>query len=633
LRRVTSVLALIVLFAGFSSSTVTSADSISYNSNNEFFDGDVYAISVTADQATDKIDINIGASELSEKVDGEVNQNLQIDFTSQNTELKYSTTSSPELRNVRTVAPYHEEDFSSEQDAIDAIKSKCMDLNLNGEGSGTYSSYYDFSDLSYNYEIFCFQKNKYLGTPAYIDNPDEIFTAKAELVADGKTVQSATLSNGDAGVGAVTDLGQHAKIRWNGNLDTGAAKPDNTRVLGLYSNKYANGWKVVNQQTYEDYKTYIGGGQAFDNLESWRNAEMTGTQAANLVNDRAQDAASEASSSTSELVNAEVSDSSFNTGSFTFDTEDLLSYPSFTVYVDAGENGYIEVTKPTGTPEILSTSGAEIKEGDEGQVQAIVENVGDGEGQFSARLSSCGEGFSIVDDQDTKTIPAGQSVSFSFDVAFGSVSSDSKEVSKSCTLEVNGVDSSDSTSVSVTGVQQSECSPGDERREQRSDGRWEIYVCQDNGLGYDLDRTCADDEKAVAQGDNLFACEKEGDESGSDDSGPDSSGLFSGLFEGYGSGSVLGQVHTALSILAGVVAGFFGYRTGRWVHGEHRVKGGFKVFESRSLSRVKRGSPVAGIVGAVVGFAVGFLVASLFHPVVQILVVLGVGVIGYYVRG
>lgn len=625
MRRAALFLTL-VLFTGFSTATITSADSITYNSNNEFFDGEVYAVSVFADQATDKIDITIGESELSQQADGEVNQDLQIDFTHQSNELVYSTSSSPELRKVYTVVPYHEEEFNTKDAAITAIKSRCMDLNLDGYGSGTYNSYYDINDLSYNWEIYCFQRNSYLGLPAYIDNPDEIFTATAELRADGKTVQSATLSNGDAGDGAVTDLGDHAKIVWNGNLDTGAAKPDNSRVLGLYSNQYDGSWRVINQQAYEDYKTYIGGGQAFDLLEDWRSPDnsMDGVQAANLVNDRAQDASEEASSTTSDLVNAEVSDSSFDTGSFTYDTPELLSYPSFTVYVDAGENGYIEVTKPTGVPEITSSSGTEIQEGDEGRVTATVENVGDGEGQFSGRLSSCGPGFSIVDDQDKKNVDPGQSVSYSFDVAFSSTSSESREITGSCTFEVNGVEESDSTSVQVTGIQQSECTPGDQRREENENDRWEIYTCQDNGLSWSLETTCGEDEKAVAQGDNQFACE--------DDEDPDPPCENPPCGDPPEPPEWLEQIHTALSILAGFLAGFIGYRGARWVDGEYQVKGGFKPFKGRSLSRVKRGRMVVGVIGAVAGFAAGTLIALQIPLLVQVIVILGAAALVYFTR-
>nr|C0HM55.1 RecName: Full=Fusexin 1; Short=Fsx1; Flags: Precursor [uncultured archaeon] len=631
MRRAALILAF-VLFIGLSSATVTSADSITYNSGtSEFFDGDVFAIEVTADQSTDEIDIYLGASELSEKTDGEVNQDLSIEFTHQDSKLKYSTSTSDELRDIVTLTTYYEDGFDTEQDAIDAIKSDCYDLNQNGNGSGRYSRYYSVTSPVYDYEIYCFQKNEKLATPAYIDNPDEIFTAKAELQAGDKTIQSATLSNGDAGDGTVTDLGD-SKISWNGNLDLGASEPENSRVIALYSNDFENGWRIGNKQSYEDYKTFIGGGDAYDLLIDWQDGTYTASEVEDeLVNTDANQAVEEASSSTTDLVNAKVKDSSLDTGSFVYDTPELLSYPSFTVYVDAGENGYIEVTKPTGDPDIISTSSTEIKEGDEGTVTATVENVGDGEGEFSGRLSSCGEGFSIVDDQNTKNVGAGESVTYSFDVAFSSVSSESKEISGSCTFEVNGVESSDSTSVSVTGIQQSECNPGDQRREKNENDRWEIYTCQDNGLTYEYDVTCAEDEKAVAQGDNQFSCEKQDDDSGGGDNTGSDSGLFSNLFGGSGSGDLLTQVHTALSILAGLVAGFFGYRGARWIHGETDIKGGFKL-ESRNVSRVKRGSPVAGIVGAVLGFVVGYGVASVFHPVVQIIVVLGIAVGLYYFR-
>jgi len=503
-----------------------------------------------------------------------------------------------------------------------------MDLNLNGEANAHLKSY-SAGYFNTNYEVYCFQRNNYLGTPAYIDNPDEIFTADAELTADGEVFQTATLSNGDAGQGVVTDLGSHAKIRWGGNLDTGAAEPDNSRVLGLYSNSYQNGWKVVSRSDYDSYTSYMEN-SAHDIIKNWAEGDYStydnpGEKAAEFVNSQVEDSAESVDSSTSELANAEVDDSSFNTGSFTFDPEDLLSYPTFTVYVDAGENGYIEVTKPTGAPEIISKNGARVEEGSEGTVTATVQNVGDGEGQFSGRLSSCGNGFSIVDDQDTKNVASGDTTTYSFDVAFSSVSTESKEVQGSCTLEVSGVEESDSTSVGVTGVQLSECTPGHQRREQNSDDRWEIYTCQDNGLDWELSTTCGEDEKAVAQGNNQFACEEPEDPGNPGEPGDPGTPEPPTWIE-----QALEQVHLGLSVLAGLLASVAGYRGAKWVDGEYQVKGSFKPFKQRGLSRVDRGRFVIGVLGAVVALATGTLVATLIPLLVQLIVIAGIVVFLYY---
>ena len=510
MRKQFLILVSVLLFVGYGSATITSVDSITYNSNNEFFNGEVYAISVASDQSTDKIDIFLGEDELSQQVDGEVNQDLEIDFTDQSTELRYSTSSSEDLRPIYTFTPYHESGFSTSDEAIEAIKASCYDLNDDGQGSGNWNAYYD--GLNKEYEIRCFQEDTYLGTPAYIDNPDEIFTTEVELQASGKTVQSATLSNGDAGSGVVTDLGQHAKIRWNGNLDTGASTPDNSRVIGLSANRYDGSWRIVSEQGYRDYKTYLEN-QAHDTLQDWADGSNTGWQAAEWLNNKAWSAAEVDESS--ELAYTTVSDSSFTGGQFTYDTDDLLSYPMFTVYVDAGEDGYIEVTKPTGTPEITSTSSDDIEELGTGQVSATVENVGNGEGSFSARITECSNGFTSSDDQRTKIVPRGGSVSYGFDVSFQSTNRDAQEVDGSCTVEVQDTGSgvSDSTSVDVTGIQASECTAGEQSITVNEDGLYEIYECQSNEQGKELVKTCGEDEKAYAQGDNQFACE-ENDETG-----------------------------------------------------------------------------------------------------------------------
>jgi hypothetical protein len=619
------LLAALVLLTGFSSATVTSADSITYNSNNEFFNGELFAVSVTADRATDKIDIFLDQSELSGQVDGEVKQDLRIQFENQDSELRYSTTKSIDLRNIETLAPYNPDGFSTEQEAINDANGNCVDLNFNGEANAHLDRYSD-GFFNTKYEVYCYQRNQYLGTPAYIDNPDEIFSVDAVVDADGKDIQRKTLSNGDTGTGVVTDLGSHAKVRWNGNLGTGASTPDINRVLALYNNDFENGWKIISKSRYDDFVSYRNN-NAHELLKDWASGEYdhyddTVGRVSEFVNEDAFQASEEVDSATSELVNAEVSDSSFNTGEFTFDTEDLLSYPSFTVFVDAGENGYIEVTKPTGEPEIVSTSGAEIEEGSEEQVFATVENVGSGEGQFSGSLSSCGNGFTITDDQDTKNLAPGQSVTYSFDVSFSSASSDSREVSGSCDFQVQGLEYSDSSSIEVKGVQQAECSPGDQSRRERDDGRWEILECQSNGLDEEVVETCAEGEKAVAQGSNQFACEEPEDPGDPGDPGtPEPPTWIQDLVE---------QLHLGLSILAGLLASVAGYKGFRWIDGEYQVKGSFKPFKSRGLSRVDRGRFLIGVLGAVVGFAAGTLIASLIPLLVQLIVIAGIGVFLFY---
>lgn len=590
---------------------------MTYNSNNEFFNGEVFAISVASDESTDKIDIFLDRGELSESTNGEVQQDLQIDFTDQSTELRYSTTSSSELVNIYTFTTYHESGFSTQEDAINAIKSSCFDLNGNGEGSGTYK----YSYGSFSYEIYCFQEDTYLGTPAYLDNPDEIFSTTATLQASGKTPQSATLSNGDTGSGVITDLGDHAKIRWNGNLDTGASTPDNSRVYALYGNRYSGSWRIISEQGYNDYKTYVEGGQAFDSLESWRDGGMTKWQAMDSVNSRAWDAAEVDESS--ELAYTIVSDSSFSGGAFTYDTEDLLVYPMFTIYVDAGENGYIEVSKPTGEPQITSTSSTQIEELGTGKISATVRNVGDGEGSFSGRVTSCSDGFTFTDTQKTEVVSTGSSVSYSFDVSFQSTSRDAKEISGSCVIEVQDTGSgvSTSTSVSVTGVQASECEAGTQSITVTEEGRYEIYECLENEQGKELVKTCSEGQKAYAQGDDTFDCEENKEDSDGDDSGDGSGG--SGI-PGW-IGDLLSQLHLGFSVLAGILIGVSGYKTGRWIDGENQVRGSFEPFKSRSLDRVQRGRFVVGVFAGITGLILGTLLALQIPLGVQVIVVLGVG--------
>jgi hypothetical protein len=70
-----------------------------------------------------------------------------------------------------------------------------------------------------------------------------------------------------------------------------------------------------------------------------------------------------------------------------------------------------------------------------------------------------------------------------------------------------------------------------------------------------------------------------------------------------------------------------GYRGSRWVDGEYQVNGSFEPFKSRSLDRVDRGRFIIGSVGAVLGLVLGTLLALQVPLGIQVVVVLGAGVL------
>lgn len=639
MRKEVAVILSILFLAGMTTATVTSVDSITYSSNNEFFQGEVFAIQVASDQSTDKIDIFLGSSELDEKTDGEVTQDLTIDFKDQSTELRYPTATSDDLREIRTFTPYHETGYATSEKATDAMESTCAEL-VEYKGLGTGVIDYDLGSLSW--EFYCFTESTYLGQPAYIDNPEEIFSTTVELQASGKEKLSKTLSNGDAGSGVTTDLGDHAKISWNGNLDTGASEPNVGRVYALHANRYSGSWRIISQEGYNDYENEIEN-NAKDEILSWAEGEQTKWQAVDYVNDVAWDAAEVDTSS--DLAYTTVGDSSLNSGAFTYDTEDLLAYPMFTVYVEAGENGYIEVSKPTGEPTIISSSGGEVAEIGGGTVDVTVRNTGEGEGSFSARITSCSNGFTFTDTQRTKQgIRPGESVSYSLHVSFDSTSGDSREISGSCTVEVEdtGSGSSASTSISLTGIQESQCSPaGKEKYDRNEQGVYEIYICQDNLQGWEYDRSCSKGENVDYYNDNgvrKARCVDDPDpdqEVCGNDIDDDGDGkvdencswwdqLIDFLTPDTGDG-ILGQLHLAFSLIAGILTGIVGYKGSRWIDGEQKIQGSFKPFNGRSVSRVKKGSVAAGVLGGIIGFVAGTFLALQIPLLVQILVIAGVG--------
>jgi hypothetical protein len=628
-KKTAAALLSLLFLTGISTATVTSVDSITYNSNNEFFDGDVFAIQVASDQSTDKIDVFLGSSKLEESTEGEVTQDLEIDFTDQSTELRFPTTGSSDLREIHTFDPYTNAGYPSEEAAIDAGEQQCAEL-VEYQELGTVITKYDVSTFSWGF--YCFQVDQYLGTPAYIDDPEEIFSTNVQLQASGKEPLTKTLSNGDTGSGRVTDLGRHAKIVWNGNLDTGASEPNVGRVYALQDNDYTGSWRIISQEAYNDYEREIEN-NAKDAIEAWAAGEQTKWQAVDYYNDVAWDAAEVDTSS--DLAYTTVADSS--SGVFSYDTEDLLSYPMFTVYVDAGENGYIEVSKPTGEPSIVSSDGGEVNEIGGGTVDVTVRNSGDGEGSFSARLTECSDGFTFSDAQRTKQgIQPGETVSYSFHVSFQSTSGSTQEISGTCSIEVEdtGSGASDSTTVSLTGVQVSQCSPvGKEKYDINEQGIYEIYVCPEDQQGWEYDRSCDAGEKVEYYTENgVRKAECVEDPNPPCDSGdcpPPTTWwekLIDFLTPDTGDG-ILGQIHLAFSLIAGALAGMIGYRGSRWVDGEYQVRGSFKPLKKRSISRVDKGRLPVGVVGGILAFIAATWAVLQIPLLVQLLVIAGTGAV------
>jgi hypothetical protein len=350
----------------------------------------------------------------------------------------------------------------------------------------------------------------------------------------------------------------------------------------------------------------------------------------------------------------EISGESLSEGKITVSSEDNLGvYPRGQVIFKADKVGYFI---PDATPEIHGVSPPEvIEEGSTRQVEVTVKNVGSGESDFSASLLDCSEGFTDGGDVVDFDLSPGDQNTKSLDVSFNSGSYSRSTIQGSCTVQVlNNRDATEvlTQGVSLEGKQSTECDPDTYSKEHvdvDADGNKEtkIFYCNPEGLVKEEVKVCDDDEEADKQQDGSYVCTTDPDPQEEicgnriDDDGDGKidedcpTGLLDKILDFItpdSSDGILGQIHYGLSLLAGLIVGFLGYNGVRWVDGEYQVKGGFKPFASRSLSRVDRGRLLLGAIGGLAGFAAGTLVALQIPLLVQIIVIVGAAVIQFYLR-
>lgn len=503
--KIFSIILATVFLTGLGLAGVTSADQVEYNSNSGFFDGEVFTIDFNNNFDTDKIDVFLDSSELDSEVDSEVDQDLEIFTNHQTNYARYSIGDSarrdiPDLELTKFTV-----DENPTTNYIPEISNTCYDVNQ--DGASEYSSISHLTLTGYKYDIHCATQKDKIGSVGNIDTPEAIFEVEWCVNSQDRQRECKTITNGDAGSGVVADLGSHAKVRFGGAFSTGNNAPIPDDSLALHSNSFPNGWLIISESNYDTWDNYVSN-TLWTKYSDWASGQLAKSTLENELNSKESQAYSIYTDS--EISDASVEDSSFDNGQLRLET-DNLGYPQSTVYVDAGENGYIEVSKPTGVPSVISTSEDTFGELESGKVSATVENVGEGEGSFSGRITSCGDGFNFDDTQKTSTVGPGSSHTFDFRVSFSSTNFEKKEISDSCTFEVKdtGSGATDTASISVTGVQENECTPGNYVVKVEN-GNEVIYQCAEDGLSLKQIEQCKEGEKAVPSGES-YECQETDD--------------------------------------------------------------------------------------------------------------------------
>lgn len=601
---------------------------VTYDSNSPFFDGEVLQADYVADSSTDKINAYWTEDELQSKTGEYIQDSVSIEVEKTDTSAEYRFQDG-DYRPISYVEAVESPAQTWEEDAVEWGRNNCFDIS--GDGSSNRGSDYVIgSGFFGNYFVYCTQEYSRLGSVGDIATPQPQFSTTWSVQAGSKEPQECTVSNNEVGSGKQTRCTDNVLIKWSGTNSLRNAPVADDELI-LHDNDLADGFRVIEEERYGNWRQEMESSNGLiDELEQLRDGEISPTDV-NDINNQASEAYKEYSSSP--LADARFSGTSINAGSMTLDTSYELLWPEFTVYIDGAD--YITVEKPVGEPRIQSTSSTDINEIGGGSVSMTVENVGDYEGSFSGRVKSCSPEFEPTDTVKTQTVASGDSTVFEFMVSFSS-QSNTREVSGDCTLEVENSDSSvvKTSTVGLTGIQESECTPGDSLRAV-VDGNQAIQECGSDGLPGDIIEVC-DDGEQVENVEGQLQCTSTGPGGGGGGGGTgteceplfDAGGLLANFqvkdpFCGEGLlGKISTTIHLGLATVIALLSGRLVYRWSRWIDGENQIRGRFKV-QDRSVSRVAKGRLSVGLLGGAAALLVAAWVGLQLSIGLQLVAVIG----------
>lgn len=443
-----------VLMVGGAAATTVSLSDIKYESSNaEFFDGSLIAIEMTADDSTEELQIqNVPASSISSRIQGETNQDIQIEASQVDKWVEYST-SDTNKGAINRWSAVKKQGFASKEDAKEWMYSNC-------DSPAYIDKYLDWT--IYDYEVHCFQKGEKLAEVGDFredsSSPRSQFKVEYELSIDGQPSTSAILSNNDVGQGKTAELGSQARIKYLGSYSL-STSPEGTSsgAMAAQSDDFTSGWRVISEDDFNTYDDFVDT-EMSSLLKEYGNGVQTQQQIENKVNGIAQEAVSE--HSTHPLSEARVKDSGINSAVLEYTPDQPMLHPSMIMYLDAGQqdSDAVTISKSAGVPEIQSVTGGEVNELGRGSINVVAKNAGSEEGEFNVRITSCTDGFTFDDAPRQSNIPAGSTEEFNLQVGFDGESG-TDDISGACEVELEesttGV--SATRSAELTGVQEGQC--------------------------------------------------------------------------------------------------------------------------------------------------------------------------------
>lgn len=654
------------------SATVTSCDEFTFSSNSDAskLNGDKLSCSFTSDFTDDSIDISVPASEITDKFDGESLNDISVEVSMQENYIRY---------NFRDTGKDPVQYFQYAEQEVDikctddeaTVRAKINDAVSDDLYEIGGSNWYSKGKLGWGgcyREVGYIDDGQQLATVGEIDSSPNLVWVTEWKVSNGEETHTVNLSNSEIGEGVSNKLAPEVYATWTGSKTGGETAPTPTDEVILHNNEWdGNGFRVGNEDRYNEYTEAIPG--LIDNVENHMEGEYGEEAVTNNINSLASEAVEPHSNS--EFTDATFEGSDIGTG-FLEIRNDQIRFPEFQIdfgvcqYLETGTpcDSFITVEKSVGVPEIQSITSQKFGELDTGYVDVTFENVGSSSGSFSTRLTGCGDNFAISDNSKRSALSAGESTTETFTISASSTSFEQSELTSSCSVEVEELNSGESVtgSVDVTAVQENECDPGEPYIKVKQNDAGETYdtvqECADNGLSSEQILKCSPDERAVEQ-DGTWQCESQGSEvnawtveggtgeqqcvKGTYEVGsiPDNAYLNKGeCQEAIGGGKVclvdtvilgsdveIGCVSESLwnklnfiiILMGGLIGAGAGNMAGKYIDGEQNIQGKNRYLKGKNISRIERSksnplstveiglTAVGLLIGGAIGWYVGFL--------------------------
>jgi len=388
------------------------------------------------------------------------------------------------------------------QELTDEINSICADFSkLNYKSNAVYDSssnklttgdyvHVDAGNyiIAKKVNVYCSQLNEKIGTIAQPIDKRIIAETDWTVGVEGKTSESKTISNSEAGDGRSTKLGDNVWVQWQGNLGTGEDCPDVSNLIGVHDNSFFNGWKIGSRDDYNTYSSYITSG-IINDIELF--SQSTSTQSYSFE-DRANAIVRDVVDEESGFVYS-VLDTSYSSGKVRIDLGRQIVFPLFRLIIDAD---YLEIVIPTGEPSIVSVSDIEFTEGLAGQVTAVIKNIGEGKAGFTTRIKDCTNGFSSSTAPTGSILDVDQIETLYFNV-IGSSTAEEQVVNGVCTLEVKESITGE-IATKIFGVKMSQlqqCVPGTVACSVDDLGNSVVKKCNTAGTKYEIIETCPEGQE------------------------------------------------------------------------------------------------------------------------------------------